>query len=583
MATLPRYQNLGVQYADLPKVSTAAQQAQAQGFDALSRSLDRMSSYFQSQAETEAKKQAKKYAIENPPTQDQLDLALQSGQAPKISGAGSIFQEEYDRLTAYSLSTELGLEAKSNLARMQALIDAGEPVDHTNLKTEIDDMVDGYSSAIMAFDPERSLQFRASLVESSRNVFKSATEAQIKRVRRDQQVRIDGHLRNVPTLIRSALKSFGEINVDTGKPVDVNKKIEELASGFAAYDRAVEGADYLSKFYEKRDKEVNQFLAETVMDDEFASNDMERQRKLAAGDFGKKSVLWNGLSAENKKAVMEAVSAKIEFKSKTQASFLAQEQFTADAILRKIYMAPDVGTQRGLFKQLEGTAASPSTISAARNHIDANASDGPKYDDLDTIGELNRKVQAGTATVTEVDAALRSGQITRATARTFTLSITDPKPAVTNGIALIRGAVNIQQADLPPDIENAAARAIAVKIYNEGSIQLRTFANTPNEKRELPTRAEIEKEAQSIAGEAKSAMLPVFAPVLEDAKRRVTTFLPNEFKNINLENEQEFKAAIASMARKKVNQDTINILVNGRKNYLNLLKLVAERTPDANN
>jgi len=136
---------------------------------------------------------------------------------------------------------------------------------------------------------------------------------------------------------------------------------------------------------------------------------------------------------------------------------------------------------------------------------------------------------------------------------------------------------------LPPDIENAAARAIAVKIYNEGSIQLRTFANTPNEKGDLPTRAEIQKEAQSIANEAKSAMLPVFAPVLESAKRSVTTFLPNEFKNINLENDQEFKAAIASMVKKKVDSSSINILISGRKNYLNLLKLVAERTPDANN
>ena len=60
MATLPRYQNLGIQYANLPRVSTAAQEARVQGFDSLSRSLDRMNSYFQSQAETEAKKQAKK-------------------------------------------------------------------------------------------------------------------------------------------------------------------------------------------------------------------------------------------------------------------------------------------------------------------------------------------------------------------------------------------------------------------------------------------------------------------------------------------------------------------------------------------
>lgn len=90
---------------------------------------------------------------------------------------------------------------------------------------------------------------------------------------------------------------------------------------------------------------------------------------------------------------MEAVSAKIEFKNKVRASFLAEEQFTADETLRQIYMAPDLPTQRRLFKGLEGTAASPSTISAARNFIDANVSDGPKNDNLEALGDLNRKVK----------------------------------------------------------------------------------------------------------------------------------------------------------------------------------------------
>ncbi len=583
MATLPRYQNLGVQYADLPKISTAAQDAQARGFDNLSRSLDRMTSYFQSQAETEAKKQGKKYAIENPPTQEQLDLALKSGQAPKISGAGSVFQQEYDSLTAYSLATEMGLEAKTKLADLQEKIDTGTVFDRAQLKSDMKDMVDGYSSTIMAFDPERALQFRASLVESSRNVFKAATEAEIKASRREQEVKIDGYLRNISPLIRSALGSVGEINVDTGKPVDINKKIEELASSFKTYDLATPGSDYLSKFYELRDKEVNQFLADSAMGDEFATNDMERQRKLAAGDFGKQSALWNGMSADNKKAVMEAVSAKIEFKSKVRASFLSQEQFSADEILRQIYMSKSTATQRKLFSQLSEMAASPSTVSSARNFIDANVSSGPKYDDLEAIGDLNRKVQAGVANVNDVVKAMRSGQITRETAKTFTLSITNPNQSVTSGIKLIQYAVNIQQENLPPAIENAEARSIAVQIFNQGSLDLRTFANTPNKNDVLPTRSEIQKQAETIASQAKSAMRPVFAPVIKQAEDRIRIFLPVEFRNINIEDGDAFKQAIASMVKKNSNDANVRILQSSRADYLNLLKLMAERTNDANN
>ena len=62
MAELPRYEHVGVQYADLPKLSTAMQQAKAQGYAGVDQSLDRMTNFFQEKAVTEAQKKALKYA-----------------------------------------------------------------------------------------------------------------------------------------------------------------------------------------------------------------------------------------------------------------------------------------------------------------------------------------------------------------------------------------------------------------------------------------------------------------------------------------------------------------------------------------
>ena len=47
MADLPRYENIGVQYADLPKISTALQQVKAQGYADIGQQLDRMTNFFQ--------------------------------------------------------------------------------------------------------------------------------------------------------------------------------------------------------------------------------------------------------------------------------------------------------------------------------------------------------------------------------------------------------------------------------------------------------------------------------------------------------------------------------------------------------
>ena len=62
MATsLPRYENMGAQFADLPRISTASQDAAAQQqqirvqqFDQIGRAVDRMTAYFQDAAVTQA-------------------------------------------------------------------------------------------------------------------------------------------------------------------------------------------------------------------------------------------------------------------------------------------------------------------------------------------------------------------------------------------------------------------------------------------------------------------------------------------------------------------------------------------------
>ena len=107
MATLPTYEYAGAQYANLPSVSTAPQQVAAQGMSMLGQQLDRMTAYFQNQAVTEAQKAGMKYAIELPPTLEQLEVAKKTGQMPVVEGGGRIFQESYNKASAHILGTNI--------------------------------------------------------------------------------------------------------------------------------------------------------------------------------------------------------------------------------------------------------------------------------------------------------------------------------------------------------------------------------------------------------------------------------------------------------------------------------------------
>lgn len=95
MATIPRYQSMGVQYADLPRLSTAGMEQTAKLYDVLSEKLDRMSAYYQERAVTEAQKAGAKYAVQNPLTKEQLDTALGTPEGVKVAGGGGVFQQRY--------------------------------------------------------------------------------------------------------------------------------------------------------------------------------------------------------------------------------------------------------------------------------------------------------------------------------------------------------------------------------------------------------------------------------------------------------------------------------------------------------
>jgi len=72
MATLPIFQKRGVGTSVVQDVSIAPQQAAISGMGSLDQAVSRMTAYFQSQAATDAKTAAVKYAAENPLTEDQV-------------------------------------------------------------------------------------------------------------------------------------------------------------------------------------------------------------------------------------------------------------------------------------------------------------------------------------------------------------------------------------------------------------------------------------------------------------------------------------------------------------------------------
>lgn len=154
------------------------------------------------------------------------------------------------------------------------------------------------------------------------------------------------------------------------------------------------------------------------------------------------------------------------------------------------------------------------------------------------------------------------------------ISITNPNTAISAGIKIIGAAVNVQREDLPPDIKDADARSVAVKLYSQGQLDLIKYANTPIDG-VFPTKQEILAYANTIKEQTKSAMKPVFAPVIDQAKKRIIIFIP-EAAGIDLSNDAAWRAIITKRSRNGATPSDINLFNQQRDSYLNLLKLMQE-------
>jgi len=176
MATLPRYQQRGVTSADFPQISIAPQQAAISGAGALDQALNRMTSYFENRAVTDAKTAALKYAAENPLTEDQVKYKLLTPEKLKVDGAGRIFQQSYEEAQAKILGTNILLEQEAELGEIGARIEAGEVVDLGSIQRDLKNRRDGVATLLNEIDPGVALQVSKGIAQSGNALLKLAAK-----------------------------------------------------------------------------------------------------------------------------------------------------------------------------------------------------------------------------------------------------------------------------------------------------------------------------------------------------------------------------------------------------------------------
>jgi hypothetical protein len=372
MATLPRYQQMGIQYADLPRLSTAGLEVGAKAMNVLGSQIDRMTNFVYEQGITEAQRKAQKYAVQNPLTKSQIDTALGTGQGLQVPGAGRIFQQTYEKAQASLLSTELQIEGKKKLAAVTTAIEAGMPIDLRSIETEINDMIDGFSSTVMALDPDTGLRFKASMATAGSAIFEKAAAQAIKMQREQLDAEFANAVEISAPVLEAIVAKSGAIDAETGQPVDIERLIDLERQPFLESVRLTGSNKHLLEFNKTVAKAKQGALVSFMTDRDQVPDAAAAMDRIVRQDMGNLTPIFKGLTQAERKAVRDGVIDFYadEYTAKEQARKArdneAKEKWTALSIE---FLRPNTGSARKRQIAFEGVALNQLTLQQAEDML----------------------------------------------------------------------------------------------------------------------------------------------------------------------------------------------------------------------
>ena len=356
MATLPTYEYAGAQYANLPSVSTAPQQVAAQGMSMLGQQLDRMTAYFQNQAVTDAQKAGMKYAIELPPTLEQLDIAKKTGQMPVVEGGGRIFQESYNKASAHILGTNIIADFQNRQADRLQKIESGAPVDLLALRRDLRDDIDGNASMLTNLDAETSIQVRAQMTTLGHAVYKQALMFDEKARQASYQVDQEVGLSKIKPVLENVITSYAKINLPAA---ELDQVLDNIINPFtnATSIRLAGSNKYALEAYKIKDNAKIGVISAKLTDRDFAPTAGAAFKKILAGDAGELTEMYKGMSTDSKDLLRERIIKSFSDQEQTRKM---DEAITNDAnkikgnVLTQEYLTAKGPRKREIVFQLVG-------------------------------------------------------------------------------------------------------------------------------------------------------------------------------------------------------------------------------------
>lgn len=317
MAELPRYRPLGAAISSMPSVDfTQTGRAQAQVYSSITDALNKVSEFAFEKAVAEAKREGAQYGYNNPLTMDQINQALSKKLDVNdiVGDPNTVFGAASRAGTAARLRVDLESQMRSQVAALNAQIDAGLIVtaqDISDIEAQLQGNISGYSSLLAQMDPDEAISFSATANTLASSTYKNAMESMLKTEMSKRRIDAERTLNDFPDVLYGIVKASAGGVMEDNVTQAVEMELAIAAKGVRDTIIATNDIDFINANANKVDNAIitakQNVLVDFAFEPEFAKNRVEASTKLANGDFGRYTEIYNSLDEVEQATVRQRI------------------------------------------------------------------------------------------------------------------------------------------------------------------------------------------------------------------------------------------------------------------------------------
>lgn len=377
MAELPKYQQTGRIFADVPQLDFANVRESFKRSQSIANSLDKMSEFAGKFAEIQVKKQAQQFNIDNPITTEQLREAAKTGiTADDLigkQGGGLVWDEVARKVQASQLRTQLEVEANTSALQIKNMVDTNQITDANEVKSKFMALQDGMSKQLFMLDPDEASRFQTSTGALIKNLQKESYDKLYENYQLANQVKAGDY----KVVALEAMDAVLRAENDPEKVIAQRSLIRQTFANLAKEGGAVFAIAEVNKLdNEINQRQINYFedyaIKNSVKNFEGLPNISETMKNISIGNLGEKSALWNNLPQDEKNKISNNIYAKL---TQNYSAFKAQESYVKEQNEKKY-------TSTLLDLMTPNKIVGPARVSTARMLAEKNVITPAQYKDL---------------------------------------------------------------------------------------------------------------------------------------------------------------------------------------------------------